>query len=262
MIVNEGIFMISNQIANLKGSSTAEFLKLAKEREKQGYDIIHLEIGQPDFQPLPQIIDSTIKAIKEGKTTYTISSCIPELRHEISDFYSEDFNLQINAESEILVTASAKLGVLASIFTILNDDDQLLVPEPYWVSYPDMTKLARGKFTAIPMTEDFSLNQDHILEASNNTHSKAILINSPNNPSGHVLTNNELRFLKDLIEDKNFFIVSDEIYNEYIYVDTSTRTLLKEFDDWRSNVIVINGNIDKRLGKLLIKFSQGDEKFY
>jgi aspartate/methionine/tyrosine aminotransferase len=91
------------------------------------------------------------------------------------------------------------------------------------------------------MKDDFSLNQNAILEAISGNNVKSILINSPNNPSGHILSTEEVKFLKDLVVDNNLFIISDEIYNEYVYIDSSIKTLLTEFDDWRNNVIVING---------------------
>ncbi|MFX0052330.1 MAG: pyridoxal phosphate-dependent aminotransferase [Candidatus Hermodarchaeota archaeon] len=233
--------MISNQVTNLKGSSTARFLKLAKDREAEGHHIIHLEIGQPDFQPLSQIIDATVQAIHDGKTDYTVSSGIPELREAISQAYIEDFRIDIDPQTEIKITTGAKLGIFSVIFSILDEGDSLLVPEPYWVSYPDMTQLARGKFVSIPMKDDFRLNQNAILEAISGNNVKSILINSPNNPSGHVLSTEEIKFLKDLVVDNNLFIISDEIYNDYVYIDTSIKTLLTEFNDWRDNIIVING---------------------
>ncbi|MFX0171741.1 MAG: pyridoxal phosphate-dependent aminotransferase [Candidatus Hodarchaeota archaeon] len=233
--------MISNQVTNLKGSSTARFLKLAKDREAEGHHIIHLEIGQPDFQPLSQIIDATIQAIRDGKTDYTVSSGIPELREAISQAYFEDFSIEIDPQTEIKITTGAKLGIFSAIFSILDEGESLLVPEPYWVSYPDMTQLARGKYVSIPMKDDFSINQNAILEATSSNKVKSILINSPNNPSGHILSTKELKFLKDLIVDKNIIIISDEIYNDYVYIDTSIKTLLTEFNSWRNNIIVING---------------------
>jgi len=237
----EGNDVISNQVENLKGSSTARFLKLAKDREAKGHDIIHLEIGQPDFQPLTQIIDATIQAIRDGKTGYTVSSGIPELRQAISQVYSEDFKINIDPQTEVKITAGAKLGILSAIFSILDEGESLIVPEPYWVSYPDMTQLARGRYVPIHMMDDFSLNQGAILEAMSKGKIRAILINSPNNPSGHILTTEEIEFLKDLVADYNILIISDEIYNDYIYIDTPIRTLLTEFDDWCNNIIIVNG---------------------
>ena len=121
--------MLSDQLKQLKGSPTARFFRLAKEREAQGHNIVHLEIGQPDFQPLPEIISTTVQAIKEGKTTYTVSSGIPELRNEISTTYKADYGLEIDAGEEIIITSGAKQGILAAIYAILNHGQHLLVPE-------------------------------------------------------------------------------------------------------------------------------------
>ena len=233
--------MLSKQLKQLKGSPTAKFFRLAQEREAQGHNIVHLEIGQPDFQPLPEIISTTINAIKNGKTTYAVSSGIPELRNEIGDTYKVDYNLEINAREEIIITSGAKQGILGAIYALLNRGEHLLVPEPYWVSYPDMTSLAGGNFSSIPMKPDFSLDQEYVKEIISQKPVKALLLNSPNNPSGHILTKEELLFVKDLIEDNDIMIVADEIYNDYMYVPSTFKTLLTEFNDWRENVIVVNG---------------------
>jgi aspartate/methionine/tyrosine aminotransferase len=217
-----------------------QFLSMAKKREREGHHIIHLSIGQPDFQPLPAIIETTKKAMDEGKTSYTVSSGIPELRESVSNLYQEDYGVSVDPNEEVKITSGGKQGVLAAFYSILNRGDHIIIPEPFWVSYPDMAQLCGADAVKIPMTADFSLNEDEILNnLSKNT--KAILINSPNNPSSHVLSSKEINFLKDLVEDKNIYIVSDEIYSDYVYIDTSIRTLLTEFDNWRQNIIVING---------------------
>jgi len=232
--------MISDQVRILKGSPTMQFLSMAKKREREGHHIIHLSIGQPDFQPLSSIIETTKTAIDEGKTSYTVSSGIPELRQSIAQLYQEDFGLSIDPDEEIKITSGGKHGVLAAFYTILNRGDHIIIPEPFWVSYPEMAQLTGATAVKIPMTEDFSLNKDLILNKISKK-TKAILINSPNNPSSHVLSFEEIKFLKDLVEDNNIYIISDEIYSDYVYIDTSVRTLLTEFDDWRQNIIVIDG---------------------
>jgi len=233
--------MLSEQLKKLKGSPTAKFFRLAQEREAQGHNIVHLEIGQPDFQPLPEIISTTINAIKDGKTTYTVSSGIPELRNEIANVYKVDYNVEINAKEEIIITSGAKQGILGAIYALLNHGEHLLVPEPYWVSYPDMASLAGGNFSSIPMKSDFSLDQEYVKEFVSHKPVKALLLNSPNNPTGHILTKEELKFVKDLIEDKDIKIIADEIYNDYMYVPSTFKTLLTEFSNWQENVIIVNG---------------------
>ncbi|MFX0013946.1 MAG: pyridoxal phosphate-dependent aminotransferase [Promethearchaeota archaeon] len=233
--------MISDQVKVLKGSPTMSFLSMAKQRELEGHHIIHLSIGQPDFQPLEPIIKTTIEAIDEGKTSYTVSSGIPELRQAIGHLYQEDYGVSINPNDEIKITSGGKHGVFATFYTVLNRGDQIIIPEPYWVSYPDIAQLAGANFIPIPMTPDFSLNQDKIITALSDKRTKAILINSPNNPSSHVLTSEEIRFLRDIVEDYDIFVISDEIYSDYLFIDAPARTLLTEFDDWRQNIIVING---------------------
>jgi aminotransferase len=233
--------MLSEQLKQLQGSPTAKFFRLAKEREAQGHDIIHLEIGQPDFQPLPPIVNATIEAINQGKTTYAISSGIPELREKIASVYSEDYSIELNPNEEIIVTSGAKQSILASIYALLNRGDKILFPEPYWVSYPDMTRLSGGQFLTVPMQEDFSLNKESIKEILSNTQVKALLLNSPNNPTGHILSSSELSFVKDLIEDANLMIIADEIYNDYMYIPSSFKTILTELKNWRENIVVVNG---------------------
>lgn len=232
--------MICNHITSLEGSSTAKFLAEYNNLKKTRDNIIPLMIGQPDFQPPEIILQETIKALKEGKTTYTVSRGLPELRESIQDAYLEDYNASVDFQTEILLTAGAKQALFASISAILDPEDSIIISEPRWVSYPDMVRLAHANFTDVSITSDFSLNQTQILEKlTKNT--KAILVNSPNNPSGHILAKAEINFLKDLVEDKNIIIISDEIYNDFIFKENSIKTLMTEFKDWRENLIIING---------------------
>lgn len=233
--------MLSDQLKKLEGSSTAKFFRLANEREALGHDVIHLEIGQPDFQPFPEIIQETINAIKQGKTTYAVSPGLPELRQGIASAYKEDYNVDIDPNGEILITSGAKQGILGAIFALFNRGDRLIVQEPYWVSYPDMTTLSGGIIEKIPMKENFTLNFEAIKELISREKVKAVLLNSPNNPTGHVLNSEEFSFIKDLIEDHNIKIIADEIYNEYIYIPSSFKTILSELKDWRDHIIVVNG---------------------
>ncbi len=233
--------MLSEQLKQLQGSPTAKFFRLAKEREANGHNIIHLEIGQPDFQPLPSIVNATIDAINQGKTTYVISSGIPELRNKIASAYTDDYSVDLNPNEEIVVTSGAKQSILASIYALLNRGEKILFPEPYWVSYPDMARLSGGQFLTVPMQDDFSLNQEYVKETISNTDVKALLLNSPNNPTGHIVSSQELSFVKDLIEDTNLMIIADEIYNDYMYAPSSFKTILTELENWRDNVIVVNG---------------------
>ncbi|MFW9778890.1 MAG: pyridoxal phosphate-dependent aminotransferase [Candidatus Heimdallarchaeota archaeon] len=218
---------------------------MAKEREAAGFPVIHLEIGQPDFQPLPQIIDSTINAITEGKTAYTVSKGIPELRQAIAEMYEEDWKVALDPSTQILCTASGKLAVLSAIYAVIDRGDPILVQEPYWVSYPAMTHLVGGKFLPIPMyhsdSSEFGLNTNAILESVSANKPKAMIVNHPNNPTGHILTQRELAFLKDLIEDHDIAVVSDEIYSEYSYIDSAEPTLLKVFPELMDKIIAING---------------------
>ena len=236
--------MLSDQLKKLEGSSTAKFFRLAKEREALGHDVIHLEIGQPDFQPLPEIIEETINTIKQGKTTYAVSPGIPELRQAIAIAYEEDYDVNIDPNGEVIITSGAKQGILGAIFAFLNrgkGGERLIVQEPYWVSYPDMTTLAGGIIEKIPMKDDFTLNFEVIKELISREKVKAILLNSPNNPTGHVLNSEEFSFIKDLIEDHSIKIIADEIYNEYMYIPSSFKTILSELKDWREHIVVVNG---------------------
>ncbi len=233
--------LISQQISQLTGSPILQFLKIAKQREAEGHQIIHLEVGQPDFQPLQSILDATIAAIREGKTAYTLSAGIPELREKISQLYLEDYNQEIDPQKEINIASGTKQGILASFYALLDEGDHVLVSEPYWAAYPDMVRITGARFIPTSMKPDFSLNQDEILDNIKRGKTRAIVINSPNNPSGHVLSRDEVNFLKNLIEDSNIFIISDEIYNDYYYIDPPFRTMLSEFEDWRNKIIVVNG---------------------
>ncbi|POB14919.1 pyridoxal phosphate-dependent aminotransferase [Halobacteriovorax sp. DA5] len=199
-IAPSGSIQISAQITNLRN---------------QGKDIIGLNIGEPDFLPKESILEAIYEALKKGKTKYSSVSGEPELRQAIANYFNKRCNTQIGPQN-ILVGNGSKQIIFNSFQSILDEGDEVIVPIPYWVTIPESIKLAGGKSVFVNSQEDFHLDLDAIKNAITSK-TKAIYINTPNNPSGAVYTRKELTELGELAIAHDLIIVSDEAYESLTY---------------------------------------------
>ncbi|WP_412462944.1 pyridoxal phosphate-dependent aminotransferase [Halobacteriovorax sp. RT-2-6] len=199
-IAPSGSIQISAQITNLRN---------------QGKDIIGLNIGEPDFLPKESILEAIYEALKKGKTKYSSVSGEPELRQAIASYFNKRCNTQIGPQN-ILVGNGSKQIIFNSFQSILDEGDEVIVPIPYWVTIPESIKLAGGKSVFVNSQEDFHLDLDAIKNAIT-PKTKAIYINTPNNPSGAVYTRKELTELGELAIAHDLIIVSDEAYESLTY---------------------------------------------
>src|SRR5690625_2455323 len=229
---------LSERVKNLTPSSTLAISALATELKKQGHDVIGLGVGEPDFNTPDYIIDAAKKAMDEGKTKYTASGGIPELKQAISNKLKIDNDLDYSI-NEIAVTTGAKQGLYALFQAILNPGDEVIVPAPYWVSYPEQVKLAGGKPIIIETAEEnhFKITPDQ-LEAVITEKTKAIVINSPSNPTGVMYDKEELTKLGEVCLKHNILIVSDEIYEKLIYTDEKHVSIAQISDALKEKTIV------------------------
>ncbi len=233
-------FKISNRIQQFKGSPTVQIFGRTKELEARGRRILHLDIGQPDFAPLTPVLEATIDAIRNKETDYTVSSGIPELRSAIANHVNRIDGAEVDATSEVLVTSGAKLALLAVLFATLDEGDEVVIFDPYWVSYAEMVRLAGG-IPKIVNVNPKTLGIDFdALESALSPNTRVIIVNSPNNPTGWVISKKERDKLFDLARERGILIMSDEIYSEYVY-DGEKHWSFSGIEDWKENVVVING---------------------
>lgn len=232
---------LSERVKNLTPSSTLAISALATELKKQGHDVIGLGVGEPDFNTPDYIIEAAKRAMDEGKTKYTASGGIPELKQAIVKKLKVDNDLDYSTE-EIIVTSGAKHGLYALFQTILNPGDEVIVPGPYWVSYPEQVKLAGGKPIIIETVEEnhFKVTPEQ-LEAALTEKTKAIVINSPSNPTGMMYDKAELEKIGEICLKHNILMISDEIYEQLIYTNEEHVSIAEISNAIKAQTIIING---------------------
>ncbi|CAC11669.1 probable aspartate aminotransferase [Thermoplasma acidophilum] len=197
-----------NESATVSASNNVEKLR------KQGLKIYNFGIGEPDFTTPEGIIDYAFEMAKQGKTHYTPSAGIMELREKIASKLKTRNRIDANAEN-VLVTPT-KFGINLAMMVILNPGDEVIIPDPYYVSYPDIVKLAGGKPVPVRTTDDYDIDLDEMRKFVT-PRTRAIILNNPNNPTGKVLSEKEIRDLVDFALENDIYIVSDEIYEDLIY---------------------------------------------
>ena len=232
--------MLSNRVNGLSESATLEMTRLSRILKSQGHDVINLSIGEPDFNTPTAIKEAAINAINNNKTHYTPVSGLPELREAIAGKLKRDNDLEFDAD-QIVVSNGAKQSIANVILCLINPEDEVIIPAPYWVSYPEFVHLAEGKIVEIPTTidTDFKITAEQ-LENAITEKTKAIIFSSPSNPTGMLYSDKELKEIAEVVsKHKNVIIISDEIY-EFINFSGKHRSIA-EFDFVKEQVVVING---------------------
>lgn len=232
---------LSKKAESLAASLTLEITAKANEMKKKGIDVVSFGAGEPDFNTPDYIKEAAIKAINDNHTRYTATSGIIELKKAIVKKFKEDNGLEYS-ENQILISTGAKQS-LANVFSaILNEGDEVLINIPYWVTYPELVKLNGGVPVFIETKKEnsfkFTLKE---LEENCTERTKAILINSPNNPTGSVYTEEELKVIAEFAREKDLIIISDEIYEKLIYDGKKHISIASLSEDAFNRTIVING---------------------
>lgn len=232
---------LAERVQTLTPSSTLAITAKAKELRQEGHDVIGLGAGEPDFNTPDYIIEAAEKAMKEGYTKYTPSGGIVELKRAISEKFKNDQQLDYSNE-ELIVTNGAKHGLYTLFQVILNKGDEVIIPAPFWVSYPEQVKLAQGEPVIIDGLErnQFKITPEQLEEAVTEK-TKAVIINSPSNPTGMVYSEQELERLGEICLKHDILIVSDEIYEKLIYGGTPHVSIAQISEELRKQTIIING---------------------
>ena len=232
---------LAKRVQALTPSSTLAITAKAKELKAQGLDVIGLGAGEPDFNTPQHIIDKAYESMKEGHTKYTASAGLPQLKKAIINKLKQDQGLEYN-QAEIIVGSGAK-HVLYTLFqAILDEGDEVIVPTPYWVSYPEQVKLAGGTpvYCEGKESNSFKITPED-LKKSITDRTKAVIINSPSNPTGMLYTAEELQKLGEVCLAHGILIVSDEIYEKLVYGDAKHVSIAEISPELKKNTIIING---------------------
>ncbi|WP_404452821.1 pyridoxal phosphate-dependent aminotransferase [Virgibacillus necropolis] len=232
---------LANRVKTLTPSSTLAITAKAKSLKEEGHDVIALGAGEPDFNTPQYIIEATKAAMENGMTKYTPSGGILKLREAICAKFNNDNNLSYQPD-EIIVTTGAKHALYTLFQVLINPGDEVIVPAPYWVSYPEQIKLAGGNPVIVKAAEEssFKLTPEQ-LEAEITENTKAIIINSPSNPTGMMYDANELKALGEICVKHNIFIISDEIYEKLIYTEDKHVSIAQISEQLQKQTIIING---------------------
>ncbi|NFF81692.1 pyridoxal phosphate-dependent aminotransferase [Clostridium botulinum] len=232
---------LSKKAENISPSITLEITAKAKALKNEGIDVVSFGAGEPDFNTPQNIINAAIKAMEEGKTKYTPAGGILELKEVICKKFKKDNNLEYKT-NQITISTGAK-QCLANVFmAILNPGDEVLIPVPYWVSYPELVKLADGVPVFVETVKENNYKYTiEDLEKCVTNKTKAILLNSPNNPTGTIYHEEELKEIASFAKKHDMFIVSDEIYEKLIYDNEEHISIASLSEDAYKRTIVING---------------------
>ena len=233
--------MISKRVYNLKPSAVMALGARAQKLKEQGVDVISLALGEPTWDTPSSICSAGIQAIKSGNTKYTPAGGSPEIKSAIISNTKKWLGLDVEP-SQITVSIGAKFILFSAIQSLCDPEDEVLVPTPYWVSYPSMVDLAQARLVPIPtrVEEDFKLQPENLRKYITNK-SKVLILNSPNNPSGTVFSMSEWESLaKVLMEYPQLYILSDDIYNHLYFSGPMAPHLLQACPDLKDRVLAIN----------------------
>ncbi|MBT2649290.1 pyridoxal phosphate-dependent aminotransferase [Bacillus sp. ISL-34] len=232
---------LANRVQSLTPSTTLAITAKAKELKAQGLDIIGLGAGEPDYNTPQHIIDAALLSMNEGQTKYTPSAGLPKLKEAIAAKLKRDQGLEYKP-SEILVGSGAKHALYTLFQAILDEEDEVIVPIPYWVSYPEQIKLADGKPVYVVGTEEnqYKITKEQ-LEQAITEKTKAVIINSPSNPTGMLYSREELAAIGEVCLAHDILIVSDEIYEKLVYGNAKHTSIAEISPELKKQTIIING---------------------
>lgn len=231
---------LSDRLNRLAPSATLAMSQKSSELKAQGVDVINMSVGEPDFNTPDHIKAAAVKAIEENWTRYSPVPGYPSLKEAIVNKLKNENGLDYKP-SQIIVSNGAKQSVCNTIMALVNAGDEVIIPAPYWVSYPQMVLLAEGTpvFVEAKIEADFKITSEQ-LEAAITPKTRAIILCSPSNPTGSVYSKEELEALKNvLLKHERVIVIADEIYEHINYV--GKHASMAQFDDIKDRVVIING---------------------
>ncbi len=228
--------VLSEKVASIASSATMDIADQAKKMVRQGIDVISLSIGEPDFPTPSHIRDACCEALARGETHYAPSSGIPELTRAIAEKYRIENHVEY-APEQVIATCGAKHAIYQAMEAAINPSDEVILMDPAWVSYEPCVQISGGRVRHYRVNSTFQV--DDALSEKVTQKTKMIVVNSPGNPSGTVLTKSSLRIIADLCEDYDLLALSDEIYEKLIY--EKEHVSLATLGDMAQRTITVNG---------------------
>ena len=234
-------YRISQRAASLAPSLTLAIDSKAKQMKAEGLDVVGFGAGEPDFDTPQHIKDACIKAINDGFTKYTPSSGIPELRQAIADKFKRENGLAYKP-SQVIVSCGGKHSCYNIILATCQEGDEVIIPAPYWLSYPEMVKLAGAKPVVLETTDktEFKVTPETLRRAIT-PNTRLFILNSPSNPTGSVYTPEETKALGDICVEKGVLIMSDEIYEHLLYDGAQHKSVASFSQAHYDHTIVVHG---------------------
>jgi aspartate aminotransferase len=231
----------AKKIDVLSESMTVAVSDRARELQQRGVKVVNLGGGDPDFNTPPHIVEAAVTAMNQGLTHYVASKGIPELRKAITAKFQRDNRVAYDPDTEVIVTASGKLALYMTLATMIEPGDEVLYFDPAWVSYEPMIRMLDGIPVGVPLRpEDNFLLDGDVLKSRITPRTKAMILNSPNNPTGRVLTPEELNVVARSAQKHGFWVLSDEIYEHIIY-DQHQHISLAALPGMRDLTVTLNG---------------------
>jgi aspartate aminotransferase len=233
--------MIANRLKKVAPSLTLSIDSKAKQMIKDGVDLVGFGAGEPDFNTPENIKEAGINAIKANKTRYTPASGVPELKAAVAEKFKKENGLEYKP-SDIIISCGAKHSLYNIFMAILNPGDEVIIFSPFWVSYEEQVKIADGVPVFVPLDESRNFEIDfNLLEQKITQKTKAMIVNSPSNPSGAVLSADSLKKLADIALKHKLLIISDEIYEKLIYNGKKHISIASFSKEVKAQTIVVNG---------------------
>jgi aspartate aminotransferase len=231
----------SSDIKKIEASKTIAVSSKANQLKEQGEDVIGFGAGEPDF-PTPQLIkDAAVEAMNKGFTGYTSASGLPMLKQAVVDKFAREYGFNYSTD-EVIICNGGKQVLFNGLAAILNKDDEVIIPKPYWVSYPELVKLAGGKPVFIDTKKEnkYKLTAEE-LEKNITKNTKAVILNSPSNPDGHFYSISETKKLVEVLREKDIFIISDEIYEKLLFDDNKFKSMIELFPELKDRILIVSG---------------------
>lgn len=232
---------VSKRINKIGVSPTMKVAAEAKEMQARGENVIDLSVGEPDFPTPPNVKEAAKRAIDNNQTRYTLNQGTVELRTAIANKLKNENGLDYSP-NEIIVSAGAKQSLFNAIHSIIYVDDEVIIPAPYWVSYPDMVSLAHGQSVIVPTTEEtgFKITPEQLKKAIT-PYTKILILCNPSNPTGSCYTKKELETIAEIVEENNFYVISDEIYEKIVYDNFEFVSFATLGESIKKKTIIVNG---------------------
>jgi len=209
-------FPVSERVAEMKASSTLAAMQAAEAMRAEGVDVVDLGPGEPDFDTPQNIKDAAAAAMQAGQTKYTPTAGTRTFQQAIIDFYQREFNARYE-RNEVMGTAGGKQALFNAVVCLINTGDEVLIPKPYWVTFPEIVTFARGKSVFIETEQnDFVLTAE-MVRRTITPKTKLIILNSPSNPSGRVVPPQEFERIMEIVAEHDAYAISDECYLRFVY---------------------------------------------